>query len=998
MSPKATLQTPPRATSQSRPNPTALAAALAAAATLTLGCATAPGAGGQAAPAGSPAGASAAGGTAAAAKPAATAANTALAGATRATPPGAGASAPAAGASAAAARPPAPPPGTPPPFAEVTKGAQSTAGFLTVWTRDEKTWLEIPAERLGKPFFLGHSIASGLGQGFVLPGLMGPAPEQMVLLTRLGNNVQLRALSLHVRTQAGTPLALAVGESYSDSLLASVPLAAAPHPERKSLLVDAQALLGGDIPGIQRMFEAVFRLGYSLDRGNSSIERTRTTAEGTSLTFRNHYMVPKLPPPPMFMPGGPPPNPAMQPNPPRSLPDARSFFVSLAYTLAPLPEQPMKTRRADQRVGFFTESYTDLDDETTGDRRAHIVQRWRLEKKDPAAAISEPKQPIRVVMDRNIPEKWRPAVRDGIVEWNKAFERAGFRNALTVEQQAADADWTSFEGTRLLAVRWFAMEGPGATAVGPSQADPRTGEILRGAAIIPENWVRFDRSVVGDTTPRLGSTDAIGLGGVAGSGTADAPLPAINARGEFATRWAQCSYATDALEHMAFGLELLQLRGDIATDRAASDAYVAASLKAVVVHEVGHALGLTHNFRASTGITRAQLRDKAFTAERGTSNSVMDYNPPNIALPGEPLADVHMPGLGAYDYWAIEYGYREFASPAEEAQALARHAARGETEPALAYAADSEASAFDPLANRFDQGDDPLAYSRRQLQLARELWARTQARELAPGDTMEVYRRNLERGLSRVSQSVGVLSKYVGGAVTSRATAGANRPLVAPVPAAQQREALALLLTEVFASQSFRFEPRFMSRLGIDQRAFYSGRATDFSLPAAVLGIQRTALDNMMSDSMAQRLADAESKVSDRGQLLSYAELQESLATAVWSEITPPGKAGGHPRGQPGKTTPEGRAAAVPGEIDSLRRNLQREHVRRVAAGVLRAAAPTAADVRAVHRQVALQLEASLKAALQAPRAWTPMARAHLADSLAVLTEALKAPLNRQGV
>ncbi|MBL8343262.1 MAG: zinc-dependent metalloprotease [Rubrivivax sp.] len=917
----------------------------------------------------------------------------------RATPAAAGASGPAGSASAPTARPPAPPPGTPPPFADVTKDAKSADGFLTVWTRDEKTWLEIPAERLDKPFFLGHSIASGLGQGFVLPGLMGPAPEHIVVLRRLGNSVQLHAMNLHARTaKEGTPLARALAESYSGSLLASAPLAASPHPERKSLLVDAQALLGGDIPGLQSFFEAVFRLGYSLDRGNSSIERTRTAAEGTSLTFRNHYMVPKLPPPPIFMPGGPPPNPATQPNPPRGLPDARSFFVSLAYTLAPLPAEPMKPRRADQRVGFFTESYTDLDDEMSGERRRFIVQRWRLEKKDPAAEVSEPKQPIRVVMDRNIPEKWRPAVREGILEWNKAFERAGFRNALTVEQQPADADWTSFEGTRLLAVRWFAMEGPGATAVGPSQADPRTGEILRGAAIVPENWVRFDRSAVADTGPRLSGHEAFSMGsaGTDGmEGIGGATLPALNTRGEFAARFAQCTFADEALEQASFGLELLQLRGDIAQDSPESDAYVAASLKAVIVHEVGHAIGLTHNFKASTGITQAQLRDPAFTATRGTSNSVMDYNPPNVALQGEAVAAIHMPGLGAYDYWAIEYGYREYATPAEEAQALARLAARGETDPALAYANDGDAAAHDPLINRFDQGNDPLAYARRQLVVARELWTLTQTRELPADDTMELYRRNLERGLNRFSQSVALLSKYVGGAYTSRATAGANRPLVAPVPAAQQRDALALLLTEVFSSASFRLEPRFMSRLGVDLRGFQMGRAADFSLANRVLGLQRTALDAMMSDVTAQRLADAEVKVADRSQLLSYAELQERLSGAVWSEIAPPAKAGRRLQG-PGKSAPDGQAAAIPSEIDSLRRNLQREHVRRLAGGVLRATAPAAADVRAVHRQVAQQLEASMKTALQS-HAWTSMARAHLADSLATLSEALKAPLVKQG-
>jgi len=947
---------------------------IALAAALVAACATpgTPGAGGEAASAtaGKPAQA------VPARAPSAGAAAAAMAAASAAATPASGA------ASSAAARPAASPPGTPPPFAEVTRGAKSSDGFLNLWTRDEKTWLEIPAERLDKPFFFGNSLASGLGSGFVLPGLTGA--EQVVVLRRVGNSVQMVAVNLLARAREGTPLAQALAESYSGSLLAVAPLAAAPHPERKSLLVDAQLLLGGDLVALGTFLERSFRVPYGHDRANSSIERARTGREGTTLTLRNHYAVPKLPLPPITVPGAPPPNPAMLPNPPRTLPDARSFFVSVAYTLAPLPAQPMKVRRADQRVGFFTESFVDFDDENAGERRTHLVQRWRLEKKDPAAAVSEPKDPIRVVMDRNIPEKWRPAVREGILEWNKAFERAGFRNALVVEQQPADADWASVEGMRLLAVRWFAMDGPGATAVGPSQSDPRTGEILRGAAIVPENWARFDRSVVADTAPRM-------------PGHETAATEAGHAlRGEFARRFAACTFADEALEQAAFGLELLALRGEVERGSADADRYIAASLKAVVVHEVGHVLGLRHNFRASTGITLAQLRDKAFTAQRGISNSVMDYNAPNLALPDEPVADIHMPGLGAYDYWAIEYGYREYATPAEEAQALARLAARGDTEPALAYATDGEASAGDPTVNRFDLGDDPLAYARRQLALARELWDRTQSRPLPADDTMEVYRRNLSRGLSRVSGAVALLAKYVGGAVTSRATAGADKPLVAPVPAAQQRAALAVVLDEVFASSSFRFQPRYMSRLGVDQREGNSfGRVADFSLGSTVLGIQRSALDALMSDGIAQRLADAEAKVSDLRELLTYAELQDKLAGAVWSETAPPGKGG--PRQLVKPSLDPASARPAPTDIDSLRRNLQREHLRRLAAGVLRGASPAAADVRAVHRQVALQLEAQLKGALQS-RNWTPMARAHLSDSLATLSEALKAPLNRQGV
>ncbi|MFY9511680.1 MAG: zinc-dependent metalloprotease, partial [Rubrivivax sp.] len=581
------------------------------------------------------------------------------------------------------------------------------------------------------------------------------------------------------------------------------------------------------------------------------------------------------------------------------VPDPRSLFLGYTYTLAPLPAVPMKARRADQRVGFFTDAYMDLANDGGGDaKRTHIISRWRLEKQDPAAAVSPPKEPIRVVMDRNIPEKWRPAVREGILKWNLAFERAGFKDAVAVEQQPADADWTSLEGTRMLAVRWFAIEGPGATAVGPSQSDPRSGEILRGAAIIPENWVRFFRTQSGDTEPRLPA------------------MPQV-ASGEFAQRWMQCDYAQDALEQSQFGFELLTARGAFAPEGPEAERYIAQAVVDVTMHEVGHALGLRHNFRGSTGITRAQLRDPAFTKQRGVSNSVMDYNALNMPLEGEAVADYHMTTLGSYDYWAIEYGYKELP-PETEAAELAKLAALSDRDPALAYATDEDNfGGVDPLVNQRDLGDEPLAFAQRQVKLSRELWTRTQARQLSATDDMTVYRRNLQRGLNGLAGALPMLGKYLGGNYTSRALAGAQTPVFTPVPAAQQRAALDLLLTEVFASSSFRFDPQFMSRLAVDQmdrtgpNRFVAN--TDFSLPNAVLNIQRGALDGLMSDALAARLADAEAKVADTKTLLNYADVQARLNGAVWSEL------------KGGKTR----------EIDSLRRNLQREHLRRLAGGLL---------------------------------------------------------------
>jgi Met-zincin/Domain of unknown function (DUF5117)/Domain of unknown function (DUF5118) len=876
-----------------------------------------------------------------------------------AAPTAAASAAPGAPTAAAGARPTPPTPGAPPAFADVTKDASSSAGFLTVWTKDDKTWLEIPVDKLNQLMFFGSSLAAGLGERGFWPGLTGR--QQVVLLRRVGNSVQLVARNFQNRAPDGSPLSRAVAESYSDSLIAAVPLAAAPHPERKSLLVDANALLAGDIPGAQTQLENAYRMPYAHDRANSSIERVRTSATATNITARLHYSVPKLPAFPVFAPGAPPPPPGSLPNPPVVVPDARSLFLSYTYSLTPMPAPAMAARRADQRVGFFTEAYAELGNDVGGDTRSHLIRRWRLEKADPSAAVSAPKEPIRVVMDRNIPEKWRAAVKSGITEWNKAFEKAGWRDAITVEQQANDADWSSLEGTRILAVRWFAMEGPGATAVGPSQADPRSGEILRGAAIIPENWARFERLRLGDV--QLPTPPSIGHGHSHGLGDADF-----------------CSYGADALQEASTGFELLNLRGEIDPQGPQADAFIAQALKDVTMHEVGHAIGLRHNFRASVGITRAQLRDAKFTAANGVSNSVMDYNALNMPLVGEATADYQMTTLGAYDYWAIEYGYREFAA-GTETKGLADITARSERELALAYATDEDVQGIDPLINQRDLGDDPLAHAGRQIKLARELWTRTQSRVLPADDNMAILRRNLQRGLTGLGASVPVVAKYVGGTYTSRALAGAQQPLLTPVPAAKQREALDLLVGEVFASNSFRFDPKFMSRLGVDQldrigpNRFVT--STDFSLSEAVLGIQRGALDALMSDGMATRLADAESKVADPRSLLSYADVQARLSSATWSEL----KAG------KGSTR----------DIDSLRRNLQREHLRRIAGGLIRPASAAATDVRAVYRQVAQQLQSELKGALSSG-GWSSIARAHLADSMNTLDEALRAPLMKQGV
>jgi hypothetical protein len=243
-------------------------------------------------------------------------------------------------------------------------------------------------------------------------------------------------------------------------------VASQPNPDNKAVLVEANGLFLSDMLGIGMILQRAFHQGYNLDGRHTTISAVRGTPQTSVIETQNHFYTGGLA---IAQPGMPGP-PGVVPLVPRYLPDARSLFVGLHYSLSPLPAVPMATRRADPRVGLFSTTVLDFSNDLARTPRKRYIDRWRLEKKDPAAALSEPVKPITFWIDRNVPLAYRDTVKSAILEWNKAFERAGWHNAIAVEQQADDADWSSLEGTRLIAVRWFAIDGPGATAVGPSQS------------------------------------------------------------------------------------------------------------------------------------------------------------------------------------------------------------------------------------------------------------------------------------------------------------------------------------------------------------------------------------------------------------------------------------------------------------------------------------------------------------------------------------------------
>ena len=822
----------------------------------------------------------------------------------------------------------------PKPFKEIIKGSTEMKGFFTLHQKEEKVWIEIKPEQLEQPFFFSVNIPNSVGERGLYASQMGTS--HMVVFRKIGNQIQLIAKNARFTAAPGTPQALAVSQAFSDSLLASAAVVSSPHPDSKAILVEANALLFGDIPGYATRLDSAYRMSFSIDARNTSFVKVRADESLSGFQVNAHFSVPKISAPPLM------PSPVSQPSGPRTLPDPRSLFVGFYYSFAPLPTTPMHSRLADDRLGHFVTSHQDFTEDLTPTTATHVVNRWRLGKKDPSAELSEPKQPIVYWIDKNVPEKYRKSITEGVLEWNQAFEKIGFKNALVVRQQTDKDEFDTLDA-RHASIRWFVGADVG-IAIGPSQVDPRSGEILDADIGMSDIFARSARRSLAEDIGR----------------------PALQTGGD----QAHCNFAHEAALEMDFAFDLLELRGEIDMGSPEAEQLAQTYVKSVMMHEVGHTLGLRHNFRSSTIYSLKQLQDADFTRKNGLTGSVMDYTPFNLAVKGDSQGEYVMSTLGPYDYWAIEYAYREIDA-AQEKSELGKIAARS-SEPLLAYGTDEDAggNVFDPEVNVFDLGSDPLEYFKRRLLLSRELWDRLQTRQLKPGESYASLRRSFDAGFRQFARAVPMAVKYVGGVTFLRDHAGTGRATYTPVAAQRQRAALAMITGSMFTADSFKFTPELISRLGVDN--FDRQGSGDVSIAGLTLSVQGTALDQLMSDAVAGRLLDAPDKVADGAKLLSLAELYDTLQAAIWSEL------------KSGK------------EITGMRRNLQREHLKRVANALVRPSPSTPADARSLQRENAIELRQNIRAALK--RTMSREAKAHLADCLNTLDEALKAPLQRAGV
>jgi hypothetical protein len=544
-----------------------------------------------------------------------------------------------------------------PDFDQVTRGMKSDKGLFTLWyyppdAKDkdqEKLLAQIPAGLLGEQIMLSTSYSGG---GF-FTGF--PLDEHVVRWELLDRQLLLIEPETRFVADQAKEVSDVVQRTYPGRIRAAVPLVT--RSPQGDPLIDLGPLLKSDFADIGWTSGGFASMGLARHvQINPQLSRWRTRK-----TFElNTEIQVELA--------------VARPSPPGSY-DRRMVHFSFWR----LPRSDYQPRVADDRVGYFLTTNRDWSKPVT-EREIfnRYINRWHLVKRDPSLEVSEPRQPIVFYIEKTVPVRWRRAVRDGILEWNKAFERIGFANAIEVRQQTDDNEWKDLdpEDMRYSFIRWI-VTGAG-FAMGPSRANPFTGQIYDADIIFDDSMVRFFEQEATVFLPQslveLKWEDPALRGFLERFPQWQRPARPWERRtigaSEESVLWRAARRRLEERGHVccdyARGMRWqMQLASALLADqpRAVKERLLYDVIKEVVMHEVGHTLGLRHNFAASAVYTLDELKQRR-AAGQVLSGSVMDYNP--IFLHAGMSMEGHFitPTIGPYDYWAIEYGYRPFDAAA----------------------------------------------------------------------------------------------------------------------------------------------------------------------------------------------------------------------------------------------------------------------------------------------------------------------------------------------
>ncbi|HBU37389.1 MAG TPA: hypothetical protein DEB70_06240 [Planctomycetaceae bacterium] len=767
-------------------------------------------------------------------------------------------------------------------FEKLVKDAKRTDGLLPLYTKEDKVFVEVPQKLLGKEMFVTISIAQGIGSRSLLGGMSwGDGDDWVWTFRKRAEKLQVIRKNVRFFAKTGSPEANAVANAYTDSILFSVPILAT--TPGGGYLFDPEKIFFTDLPKISTQLS-----GYSIAKDRTTWESAKAFDDNVELRVAATYS-------------------SSGKSDLDTVPDSRAATLMIHYSISLLPKNSYRPRLADSRVGYFVTALKNFSEHNGDERFVRYINRWHLEKADPKAEISPPKKPIIFWIEKTVPYEYRQAIRDGISAWNSAYRKAGFDTAIEVRQQPDQTDWDP-EDINYNTFRWI-TSGRG-FAMGPSRVNPRTGQILDADIIFDADFVKHWRNQFENYMPE-------NTGWLTPSYESKTKTSTWHSQSS-SCGCGQCNLFSGHVFQNALGATALAASQDSIISGDEQKKLIQQGLRLVAMHEVGHTLGLRHNFKGSSVVSIKQINAKKTTERRSATTSVMDYLPVNIVPEGDFQGPYYPTRLGPYDYWAIDYGYRPISgtTPKAELPTLLKIASRsGESQLAFATDEDTRAGDPDPLSNRHDLGNDPIAFAEQRTKVVQEIIPKL----------VERFTAN-DAGYDRVRYSFGVLlnahgqanffaARLVGGLYSSRSHRDdpQAKPPFRVVEATQQRKAIELLNEQIFSDTSYQFPPDFYNQL-VSTRWLHWGADTverqDYPVHEVVLKWQQRILEQLLDAKTLTRLADNTMKVGAKEDCFTTAELFRQLLDSIYSEIF---------EFKIGKNSDQGPA------ISSLRRNLQRE-------------------------------------------------------------------------
>ena len=620
----------------------------------------------------------------------------------------------------------------------ITDEAQTDRGLFLVHRIDDKVYYEIPPAAFDEDMLWVTQLAK-TQSGHSYGGM--PVGNRVVRWELRGDKVLLRDVDYRIRAEGDDSIRHAVEATNLATILHATDVLA--WGRDKAPVIEVSELFTGDLS----VFSAKDSLDATgADSKRSFVDEVKSFPENIEVKALMTYKIKKKDDVPSWQ---------------QDVAD--SVTVQLHHSMVKLPEDPMRPRREDERVGYFSLSFEDYADDSNHETETvSYIKRWRLEKADPEAEVSDPLEPIVYYVGREVPEKWRPWVHKGVLAWQPAFEAAGFSNAIVPKDAPSpqeDPDWDP-EDARYSCIRWLPSKVE--NAFGPHVADPRTGEILESDIRMYHNVLKLVRDWY----------------------------------------FVQAAASDERAQKLPMPDELV---GEL--------------LAYVVAHEVGHTLGFPHNMKASSSYTVEQLRDPEFTKQFGTEASIMDYGRFNyVAQPGDGAALI--PVVAPYDYFATEWGYRQFPEAKtweDEKEELDKIAARQLTDRKLLFGGRNPGE--DPSQQTEDLGSDSIAATALGLANIDRIAGFLVEATCSENEDYGLLENMYGELMSQRDRELMHVANVVGGFVRDNFYYGdADKRYHATAPG-RQREAVAFLNEHAFQTPTKLLDPDITLRLQADGAA-----------------------------------------------------------------------------------------------------------------------------------------------------------------------------------